>query len=316
MDENATKSRPGLGRLARVAALAMALILAACGSGRDSARPATTASAQGAAEAAVPPALLAPAALAPEARVDLAALQAAYPGSVLGLAAAPGGPGLLDLVLAGNVRVPYHDGRARTPEQALTDPDVRTMLAQVYPLGPVTEATARPAPHFDPGRSRVQGFFTALYGGSEAEVRASCVAVPFLRRKPQFTTRHGAAQALERVGRRLAALPIDDPAYRRILQPVGGAFVWRVIAGTGRLSMHSFGIAVDLNPSLPYWLTEEHPEGVPAQCRSFPPEILAAFEAEGFIWGGKWAAFDLMHFEYRPELILKARAMAAGGALP
>ena len=32
-----------------------------------------------------------------------------------------------------------------------------------------------------------------------------------------------------------------------------------------------------------------------------------AFEAEGFIWGGKWSEFDLMHFEYRPELILLAR---------
>ena len=41
----------------------------------------------------------------------------------------------------------------------------------------------------------------------------------------------------------------------------------------------------------------------------------AAFEAEGFIWGGKWSEFDLMHFEYRPELILLAR-LARGENLP
>jgi hypothetical protein len=26
------------------------------------------------------------------------------------------------------------------------------------------------------------------------------------------------------------------------------------------------------------------------------------FEAERFIWGGKWYHYDTMHFEYRPEL--------------
>ena len=35
----------------------------------------------------------------------------------------------------------------------------------------------------------------------------------------------------------------------------------------------------------------------------------------GFIWGGKWSEFDLMHFEYRPELILLAR-LTRGENLP
>ena len=34
-----------------------------------------------------------------------------------------------------------------------------------------------------------------------------------------------------------------------------------------------------------------------------PQEIVDAFEAEGFIWGGRWAHYDTMHFEYRPELL-------------
>jgi hypothetical protein len=29
------------------------------------------------------------------------------------------------------------------------------------------------------------------------------------------------------------------------------------------------------------------------------------FEQHGFIWGGRWAHYDTMHFEYRPELLGK-----------
>jgi hypothetical protein len=36
----------------------------------------------------------------------------------------------------------------------------------------------------------------------------------------------------------------------------------------------------------------------------YPQAIVDAFEAEGFIWGGKWHSFDFMHFEYRPELLI------------
>src|SRR5690242_16362928 len=30
---------------------------------------------------------------------------------------------------------------------------------------------------------------------------------------------------------------------------------------------------------------------------------LYEFEQHGFIWGGRWAHYDTMHFEYRPELL-------------
>jgi hypothetical protein len=252
--------------------------------------------------------------LSPDAALDLAVLRAAYPGAVQGLERNPAGQ--LVLVLTGGQRLMYDDGLQRDTRQALDTPDLRTMLAQVYPLGPVDQASAHPAPGFDPGRARVQELFTALYGGTEAEVRASSVRVPFVKRGPLFSTRHGAAEALERVGKRLSALEPEQLGPRRILWPLGGTIIWRVIAGTGRLSMHSFGIAIDLNPTLPYWRTEPHPETIPSQLLAFPPEIVAAFEAEGFIWGGKWASFDLMHFEYRPELILKARVLAGQAALP
>ena len=249
--------------------------------------------------------------LPPSAALDLAALRAAYPGAISGLERNPAGQ--LELVLSGGQRLPYDDGAARTPRQALENPDIRTMLAQIYPLGPVTEASAHPAPDFDPGRARAQGFFEALYGHSEAEVRKGCETVHFSGHGVAFNARFGAAAALARVWGRISAQLPQHPGWRATLQPLGGALAWRHIAGTTRPSMHSFGLAIDVNPHLPYWRTETHPETVPARRKAFPPEILAAFEAEGFIWGGKWASFDLMHFEYRPELLLKARLLAGQG---
>ena len=302
-----------------VAVLLTALLVAGCsGGGRQSLPTGESAPVAQAEPLAVedlsPATLLDLKDLPAEARLDLAVLRAAYPGAVQGLER--GKTGHLLLVLTGNRRFVYDDGKMRTARQALDEPDIRTMLAQVYPLGPVTETSSRPVQGFDPGRSRVEPLFGALYGRTEAGLRGTLVRVPFLKRAPMFTTRFGAAEALGRVGKRLATLQHDHPDYRRILWPLGGTFVWREIAGTNRLSMHSFGIAIDLNPSLPYWRTEPHPETMPARRKAFPPEILAAFEAEGFIWGGKWAAFDLMHFEYRPELILKAKALAGQVALP
>jgi len=258
----------------------------------------------------------APAADAPpaEAALDLAVLRAAYPGAFRGLER--DAAGRLDLVLADGARIAYDDGRARTPQEALDAPDVRTMLAQTYPLGPVDASSANPAPHFDPGRSRVAALFQALYGANKAAVRANCRKVGFDGHAASFQTRFGAAAALARVWERIAAQLPQHPEWKEVLRPFGGTFCWRVIAGTHRLSAHSFGAAIDLNPELPYWRTEDEPASVPQRRRDFPPELLAAFEAEGFIWGGKWAHFDLMHFEYRPEILLKARVLRGEITLP
>ncbi|MDY2825712.1 MAG: M15 family metallopeptidase, partial [Treponema sp.] len=38
-----------------------------------------------------------------------------------------------------------------------------------------------------------------------------------------------------------------------------------------------------------------------------PQEIIDIFASEGFIWGGTWAVWDNMHFEYHPELIINSQ---------
>ncbi len=67
----------------------------------------------------------------------------------------------------------------------------------------------------------------------------------------------------------------------------GGCYQPRFIADTASLSLHAFGIAVDLN--------------VPGNQRGTVGEIdrrvVAIFAKWGFAWGGLWAWTDPMHFE-------------------
>ena len=228
---------------------------------------------------------------------DLDLLRRFYPEAVKSIEAN-------GLVLSDGTRLIYDDGRAKDEETALNDPDIKDMLAQPYPLARVS---AEPAPGFHPGRRRVTAFFKAVYGHDAAEVKANLVPVRFLDTTVLFNSRSGAAQALEAVGRDLERLSAAHPEFKPRLLPISGTFAWRAIAGTERLSMHSFGAAIDLNAKRNtywQWYTGDNPLGLRT---AFPPEVVEAFERHGFIWGGKWAEFDIMHFEYRPELIAKAR---------
>ncbi len=89
---------------------------------------------------------------------------------------------------------------------------------------------------------------------------------------------------------------------------------WREIADSQSRSNHSWGIAVDILPVgwgqknlywnwISYWNDEWML--IPLDRRWTPPKaVVDIFESHGFIWGGKWALWDNMHFEYRPELLL------------
>jgi hypothetical protein len=67
-----------------------------------------------------------------------------------------------------------------------------------------------------------------------------------------------------------------------------GCFAPRRIPGSGNLSLHAWGLAIDLNAS-------RNPQGArPTQSL----RLVHIFEEEGFAWGGRWpTAPDGMHFE-------------------
>ena len=199
------------------------------------------------------------------------------------------------------------DARKKSHHEALGLPDIEDMLAQVYPVGP---CPTRPAANFDPGRIRVDAFFRRLYGASKASVRNRLTQVNWFGSTLRFNAAHGAAAALNRVKAEIAKLPakLRKPALKS-----AGTFNWRTIAGTKRLSVHSFGAAIDVDVKFAnYWRwSGGRPGKVKTYSNRVPMQIVDIFERNGFIWGGRWYHYDTMHFEYRPELIAISRASGA-----
>lgn len=189
-------------------------------------------------------------------------------------------------------------------EDSLNNASIADMFLQKYSCGINYQL---PIPiNFDPGRIRNDEFFKEIYGKSKDQVQNNLTTVIWLPKncgvKIKFSKLNGAATQLQKVSNELDKLP---KKYIEYLYPIGGTFNWRVIAGTTRLSMHSFGIAIDINTkNSHYWRNfKNNKNGLLKYHNNIPLEIVQIFEKYGFIWGGKWYHFDTMHFEYRPELL-------------
>jgi D-alanyl-D-alanine carboxypeptidase len=93
-------------------------------------------------------------------------------------------------------------------------------------------------------------------------------------------------RALGRLQRQRLARLVDPGDY-------AGCFAPRRIPGSGSLSLHAWGLAVDINASA-------NPQG--SEPRQ-DPRVVSAFEREGFTWGGRWpTAPDGMHFELHEDV--------------
>lgn len=174
------------------------------------------------------------------------------------------------------------------------------MRGMIYPVGTTYD---RSIPfRYDSSRIRCTDFFRLMYGTDQHTIEKHLTTVQFFGTSIRITTVNNVAEQLRAVERELRALP--DSLHRYCRSAVGG-YAYRSIAGTNRMSMHSFGIALDLNLQYShYWLWEKpNQAGQRAYKNRIPLEIVEVFEKYGFIWGGKWWHFDTMHFEYRPELL-------------
>lgn len=203
----------------------------------------------------------------------------------------------------------WSDVRNLAPEEILDAPTIAEQFRYIYPLE--FDLRQREEAFFDPGRIRNHDFFSTLYFAEERSIRHSLVSVrdaglgnaPF-----QVTLRNNVSCQLAAA---FAALAEMKQNFSSFFRGAGGGFAWRKVSGTARLSPHSFGIAIDLNPKLGgYWLwSGARPGKVGRYENRIPEALVRTMESFGFIWGGKWHHYDGMHFEYRPEIILHARMM-------
>lgn len=185
----------------------------------------------------------------------------------------------------------------------------------------LTEAEKEELKNFTTRESRKNGagtppfFFDSLYSAdTRANLEKQLIQTTFLGKK---TTIHKRIKApLEKVEEKISALAQEDADLKKFVDSLksADAYYWRLISGTNRKSFHSYGIALDIIPKrytgevFWSWARDHNPDGwilTPLSRRWIPHEkFIKAFEEEGFIWGGKWAIWDNMHFEYHPEILI------------
>ena len=206
--------------------------------------------------------------------------------------------------------------------QQLNTVDISDILLQSYPFGEtkVPEFNS----NFDPGRFRNDTLLQATYGSDFDEVEKNLIPVKVGSFKIQFNKNNGAAAALEAA---LKEIQSNDAVWKKFTteRSFAGSFVRRFIAGTKRMSAHSYAVAVDFTPKDEskdtYWkwnakckpnsTCKKASEGDESNLMLVPPkkfdtmdwQVVKAFEHHGFVWGGKWNHYDTMHFEYRPEFL-------------
>ena len=93
----------------------------------------------------------------------------------------------------------------------------------------------------------------------------------------------------------------------RIKASQTAAYVWKTIIGTGTVSQHSYGLAIDINwndnPCF-YNINTDVSNGYggyqPGKNQySVTKEVISIWKAHGFYWGGDWQGKkDTMHFSY------------------
>jgi hypothetical protein len=193
----------------------------------------------------------------------------------------------------------YFSYPAELPEWKEPDPERARILRSSPPRRAVKRSSA---------------FWDQLWDAhTEREARQNLQTLRFLGHNAIFHSM--AADKLTLVGERIQAEATRSDEVRRWISSldVVSVWYWRNVSQTQSRSFHAYGVAVDLLPASyrgeTYWQWTAAKQiefwAVPYEQRVHPPQaVIKAFEAYGFIWGGKWFLYDTMHFEYRPETFI------------
>ena len=211
----------------------------------------------------------------------------------------------------------FQDGRMLT-EEHLDRRERCDPIFYRYSLEPLTQPIA---PSDTPVRLCTD-LQEVLWGRTEDQIREHARSTTFFDRRMFLNDL--AVQALREVEEDVLAISAADPEVASWIDDVDitYSFINRGIAGTSTRSQHAWGLAVDLVPTSyeglqVYWRwtrawNRSGWHRIPLEQRWSPPEaVVEIFERHGFLWGGKWAHFDNIHFEYRPEILEYNRLIEA-----
>lgn len=161
-------------------------------------------------------------------------------------------------------------------------------------------------------------FIRELYGGyTREEIVNNITNVTFLGK--QVEVNKLIAPYLSSVENDIYELAKNNKTIQTFLDNIRwiGGFSYRTVAGSTMLSLHSYGLAIDILPDEEveknraiYWQwTRDNMKikryfEVPLTKRWLIPEpIVAIFKNHGFTYGGHWVSYDNMHFEFTPALL-------------
>ena len=198
----------------------------------------------------------------------------------------------------------YDDGKKKSPQELLDNPDIEDMFTYKYQRGALSAPIER---YYNPGRIRHEGLFKAIYGKSKSEVSKHLTTVVWCPKTARQMIRISTVNDIHKRVMDISKELDENPDWKKYVSNIGGTFNWRNIAGTNRISFHSFGITMDINTKHSHywqWICKCTDENTILTYRNAIPQgIVDIFEKHGFIWGGKWYHYDTMHFEFRPELV-------------
>lgn len=207
------------------------------------------------------------------------------------------------IVMNSGRKILYDDKIIKNSEQKFYNPDLQDVMEEIYPL-----ETDKKLMDIDqnPGRCRCYCLLNEVYGSSRNLIEHNLKNTNLIYRKLQFNSQNRASDSLHEVFKEITAIKDRSNVYSSVF-PLNGTYNYRLISGTNMLSPHAYGIAIDLNRDRrDYWKWASRNEGQ-KRLEVYPVEVVNAFQNHNFIWGGKWGHFDTLHFEYRPEIIMKAQ---------
>ncbi|HEX2057262.1 MAG TPA: M15 family metallopeptidase [Actinomycetota bacterium] len=176
-------------------------------------------------------------------------------------------------------------------------PALGRALRRTFPEAEVSRLLGEVPEPIEPHDPRVVG---ASSGGLIGTLRFQVLEDGFIRPDPAWVAANITAAEVPLIGsvtcHRLlipqlhaALAEIEQAGLAGEIYQYGGCYVPRFIDRdpTKPLSMHAFGLAVDLNT----------PTNQLGTGGNMHPRVVEIFERWGFVWGGRWSRPDPMHFE-------------------